>query len=548
VVEAGIKRRRPAIGALTLALIAGAAFWSLHVAHFLWAPPGQTPTGFIEYDQLYYLAEAQEMVAEGRWLFYRNPFDDHQAARAIYIQLEKSLWGLALRAGITPEHAYLLFLFVGGLATALIFRALVHQVLSGGQPFFRTIFLLGMWGGGLLVPAGLATTLWHGERVTWPAVIRFDPMEGWWFLNLGRNLVFATEAYYHALALGALLLALRRRWVPALLCVATLVASTPFTGVQFALTFTLWSFLERILGGPSRPPTWFVLGSIALLALHLGYYIVLLPLDPRHAAIYGGLKLDWRLPATTIPLAYGLVALLACLQLLPRFRDARLDGSTTRLLLCLLAVSFGLANHELFMPPHQPIHFTRGYVWLPLFLLGAPALNRLLENGFHQENRRLRLATVAATAVCGLLLVDNAAWIGNGLHLARRGALGIYISAPARTLFADLRQAGIRGLALLPEPIDYPAALYTRLTPYTGHWLLTPDWLRRARERNRFYSYGDTAVLTNPAISIVVVPPAYRVVQALRAPQWTTLVATADYLVLARRKDATGSEDPPAKH
>jgi hypothetical protein len=391
-----------------------------------------------------------------------------------------------------------------------------------------------MWGGGLLGLAGLATTLWHGETVTWQGIIRYDPMQGWWFLDLGRNVVFATEAFYHALALGALFATVRGRWGAALACVGLLVVSSPFAGLQFALVFAVWSCLEWLVARPTGPPAWFVAGTLGLLLLHLGYYLVFLPADPRHAAIYGGLKLDWRLPKVTIPLAYGLVAAFAGLPLLSRFRGARPAAATTRLLLALLVVSFALANHELLIAPHQPIHFTRGYMWLALFLLGAPALNLSLQRNFGAAERRLRPAGIVTAAVCVLLPLDNAAWVGNGLRLASAGNLGIYLPLPARQLYADLERSGVRGVALLPPLIDYPAALYTHLTPYTGHWLLTPNWRRRILNRDSFYRTGNPGALNDPIISIVVVPPGNPGARAVSNAAWTPIGDQRDYIVVAR--------------
>src|SRR5882762_2780312 len=76
-------RWKTALGALALSVAALIPFWSLYAAHFLGSRPGWTPTGFIQYDQLYYLANAREMVREGSWVFYRNPFDHDPAARPI---------------------------------------------------------------------------------------------------------------------------------------------------------------------------------------------------------------------------------------------------------------------------------------------------------------------------------------------------------------------------------------------------------------------------------------------------------------------------------
>src|SRR6266704_3622578 len=50
-----------------------------------------------------------------------------------------------------------------------------------------------------------------------------------------------------------------------------------------------------------------------------------------------------------------------------------------RLLAIWALVAFILANHEFAIRPIQPLHFDRGYIWIPLFLMGARSLGSLFK-------------------------------------------------------------------------------------------------------------------------------------------------------------------------
>ncbi len=247
-------RPRRALRALILALVAVAPFWSLYLVNDLLGPPLTVSTGFLQYDSLYYLANAHELVEHGDWIGYRNPYDDDPAARRIYFQPQVTFWSILLRLGIEPGHAYLVLLLGAGLAAALIFLKLQRETLRPSERFLVPTYLAGMWGGGILVLGGLGVCLIRGGPIDYLRILHYDPVDGWWFLNLGRNLLFATEAYYHALALGSILLALHRRWIACLLCLCVLMASSPFTGPQYAMIFSAWSLLASLARWRSRSP------------------------------------------------------------------------------------------------------------------------------------------------------------------------------------------------------------------------------------------------------------------------------------------------------
>src|SRR5207249_955712 len=109
--------------------------------------------------------------------------------------------------------------------------------------------------------------------------------------------------------------------------------------------------------------------AASLLALLLGYYLVFLEAYEPHRALRRTWSLAWTQTSASMLLAYGPAALLAAARLLQGRRRLRPDVA---LWVTCFAVSFLLSKHDWFTSPRQPLHFTRGYVWLPLWLLGLP--------------------------------------------------------------------------------------------------------------------------------------------------------------------------------
>ncbi len=530
-------RGRGVLRALILALVAVAPFWSLYAAHSLLGPPGTVATGFIQYDQLYYLAQARQLTEHGAWIAYKNPYDDNPVARRIYFQPQATFWSVLLRLGLDPGQAYLVLLLGGGLATALVFWNLLREMLQASERELVPLYFAGMWGGGILVLAGLGATLIEGGAIDWSHIIRYDPFEGWWFLNLGRNVLFATEAYYHALALGSILLALRRRWMACLICLAVLMASSPFTGPQFAIIFSAWGLFSSLNRWPSRPPAPFTIGSVLLLSVGLLYYAVWLPADPRHAFVYERLQLAWLLPKLTIAFAYALVAPFALHRLIVTLRSRSLATSRdVQILLAVFLVSFALANHELVTTPHQPIHFTRGYLWVSLFLLGLPSYRNLLERAFGRTGTRWPgFSGLVAVGLGVLLLSDNFVWLDYQISSARRGLYPARVEQSFMELYNAMARAAIRGVALMPAGVDYPAATYTDVIPFTGHLLQTPDFEERRVMRNRFYREGDPSVLRRRSITVLVLPRAGPARSAFSPSGWRLVCEVPAYQVFERR-------------
>jgi len=78
--------------------------------------------------------------------------------------------------------------------------------------------------------------------------------------------------------------------------------------------------------------------------------------------------------------------------------------------LCLVwyIVAFLFSHHQWFVRPIQPLHFTRGYTWAPLFLMGANNILLLLNSILHTRRKFIRVAGIAGFVL--LMVSDNIVW------------------------------------------------------------------------------------------------------------------------------------------
>jgi len=478
-----------------------------YATHYLMAPAGRLPTGFVGYDMPYYFANGREHFDSGRFHWtYGNPSDVSYETKRIYVQpLSLVLGAVHHWTGLAPGA---IFAGVGLLAAVGCVRVALglYRHLVGLRTAAEWIGLvLFLWGGGLLAISGIAYSLWkQPPSLTMPGsrwllepawVFLFDPSGGWWFLNLGRNLIFSTEALYHAIFLGAILGVLRERFRLAAALMALMCVSHPFTGIELVAVLGTWSALEVLFIGSGRVPRWFPAVSLALAAAHLGYYLGYLNKFAAHRSLSDQWTLDWGVDAIHFLPAYALAGGFAIWRMrrLPMAREV-LDRPRNRLFLAWFLVVFAMSNHEFAVrPPVQPIHFTRGYDWTPLFLLGLPSIVAVLGRLLWAPRRPA--GVLLAGAFAGLFLLDNALWFAylpiNMAHGRTNG--DIYISADDREVMAAMEAAsgGGRDLVLTENHgINYLTSVYTPLRSWSGHIANTPGRARKQNDLDQLFGSG----------------------------------------------------------
>lgn len=469
---------------------------AVYLIHFVSPAAGHTGTGFLQYDQIYYMANAREHFDPGTFsLFYGLPFSPFPDTPQIYVQVTSLLLGSVLYAtGADPGHLYVLFGLIAGLGCIRVAVALFARFV----PLDRTAAWLGLvcfvWGGGALAVSGLAYA-WVNDAGVFDEILHFDPVLGYWFLNFGRNLYFAAEAFYHLLFFSVMLLLLKGRHTSALAVMAILSVSHPFTGLQCLLVVAAWAASERLLARQA-PPSWRFLGAVTLMiGAHLAYYLWFLNTSEEHRALQQQwVDQVWTMGWETALAAYLPVALLAVWSMV-KISSPRetLAQPANRLLLVWFGVSLALANHELLIPPMQPLHFTRGYVWTPLFLLGAPALVGLFQRLLDQRPRLLRI--MAPALLLCFMLSDNLAWFGRHAYNLRvnQVAWGFALPDEMRAVFRLMNRPELKGglvLSNLPM-LNYLATAYTPLRAWWSHGHNTPHADVRRRELQQFFVSGN---------------------------------------------------------
>lgn len=476
-----------------LAALAALPIGWLVACYFLGAPQGTLPAGFIQYDQAYYMAEAREHWDGGFHLLYGSPASANYDTPRVYFRPQTLLLGtLGKLTGAEPGWIYTAF---GLVATVIFFRlaiALYEHLIGLRSRAEYIVLLLFLWGGGVTLLCGVLYELGVGG-----GLFTFDT--GGWGANLGRGVIYGIEAYYHALFFAAVLALLRRRYATALVLAAAVCASHPFTGAELASILAGWVILERLVDRGDAPPAWFCGGVLLLLVVHVGYWLVLLPLlSPEHAALAPSWNLAWVLHWYNEIPEYGIVAMAALWRLRDRQRIAAAFADRSfRVLFAWFGVAFLLANHDLLISPRQPIHFTHGYIWVPLFLIGAPTMVEIAER-LLASSRRAGIAWLIALSA--LMLLDNATWLGGaGLDLLRNGKSpsffpnAIYVSRSAHDVLNRLNDDTFaEGLVVSnSEFLSYQAIVYTPLRAWYSQMWNTPYPEKRAAELDALFHAGE---------------------------------------------------------
>jgi hypothetical protein len=444
---------------------------------------GRVPTGFIEYDMPYYLANGRAYFYPHFHLTYSNPYAPYDAP-SIYFQPQTLLLGLIQKLGFHPGVTFNTFELLALFFAATVAIKFYIEVVGAETTAKKIGLVCFFWGGGIftLVGAGLALAR-HGTLLS---VFEFEPTWGWWMLNFGRNLVYPTEAYYHGVFVLSLLALIRKRFILCLVLAALLCASHPFTGVSLILVLVAYSALELELRSGAVPVR-FLFGAILIAAMDVGYYLVWLNRFADHRAVQAQMSTPWLYRPKTFIAALMLVGCLALWRIASSrftcFRDPR-----TRLFAVLFLVVFALTQHNLFMRPMEPIHFAHGYDWIALFFIGAPMLIATLD--YLLKLTRPWLRAGALTLLMGVFLLDNATWlVKTAVHNEFLVSLTKDESGALSWLSHNVKLGDL--VVCEDVPISYLVATYTPARSWFGHEKNTPYMQQRQEEVDEAFSQGN---------------------------------------------------------
>jgi hypothetical protein len=482
-----MSRRRSLI--LSLLLTIPVLLFIIH--HYTGYSSGLYPTGFTANDNVLYMSYAHQYIDQHSFsLFYSNPFDGDPKSPKIYFQPVNFLFAALLKLGMDPGLSFSLF----GLVMAFLCIYLGVRIIQHLLPYnkYRTLItVLFTWGGGLTAFAGIANALSAGMPVNaWADYIYpADPANGWWGLNWGRVLITPLEAYYHFLFLLNIYLILKNKWGAAILAAAFLSVSHPFTGIEYLLIIIGWLLLEKVIFKNKNIPYQYFAAIIAITIFHGWYYLVYLNSFPEHRQIFSQYSARWTYSFRVFIPAYILVFILSLITFYINKTVPKIFLSPhQRLFFCWAAIAFLLSKHEWFIKPMQPIHFTRGYIWAGLFLLGIPGLVYLLEYCREKIIRKFLLFTFIT-----IFLSDNILWIGNILKSKNTVEWEGYITKDSKDVFDFLNKTTTTNDLLVGNAplINYMAGLYTPLNAWASHPYNTPKREERFKLMKDFLQTGD---------------------------------------------------------
>jgi hypothetical protein len=485
---------------------------------------GPIATGFLQYDSPYYMANARAIFERGNGFAYPNAYDPDPHAPVIYFHW--LLW--LLGAGVKFLHLDPGALFAAtGVAASIVCSALTLRLveLVLPDPRGRTgWFLLTMWGGGIVVLATAGLNLAQGRSLS-EELFRLDAGEGWWFSNWGRNLILPTEAVYHCLVAAAWIGVLQKRWTLAIGAVAALAATHPFSGLQHLLILGAWT---AVLALRERTPASFGrAGLMVLLGAGFGvYYFWFLNLFPAHRAMTAVWSTAHEVTGVSLLLSIGPLAAIVGWRL---YREQGRSGEAAWFWLTAFAITLLLMKHDWFIHSHQPAHFSRGYHWMPLWLLALPQLQAWARQ---LTATRGRLIAGATFALAGLgAVADNAVFLAHDLNGGERDR--IHLSEGQREMLAWIDHTGLRGVLLSFDlRLGYHAAAYTGARPYLGHLNNTPDIRERWRNVAAWQRKGERGPWLNTVDYILIErasPPA-----TFDASAWRELHRNEEYILLGR--------------
>jgi hypothetical protein len=194
-------------------------------------------------------------------------------------------------------------------------------------------------------------------------------------------------------------------------------------------------------------------------------------------------------------------------------------------------VSVLLAKHDLFARPHQPLHFTRGYIWMPLALLALPLVQSIAATIIART--RPAVATILLGSAAGLAVLDNFSWLAT---YCLAGGHDVRLAAADREVFALLERAGARGVLFYAVPDrligNYLSATYTSVRPWIGHIHLTPRYDERIAAVQEWIATGRfPELLGDVELLVVDADTSYPIDES----DWETLCETTSRKVLRRR-------------
>ena len=436
-------------------------------------PAGNVLVGLPHVDLLVYYACARETYDEHTLLRYATPYTSDSNSPRIYSQFAFLLMGLVWQvAKLSILHTdQLLRACFGGL-TLFMGALVLRRALPVGErnkPVGIAGSLLIMVGGGLAWAAASWNLVWDwaiaqrepADNTTfanwvggWPDFFaRAESGYGEWGASPVRVLFSVPECIYHVLFFGCVLaLLVGQRWM-AIALLALTWWSHPFTGML------LGSIVVVYLGiclRTERRVTLPLACAIAIQVFFVMLYALYLPHFREHASVVQQMSaFSATMLFSKMLNAYG-VFLVLPLLCLPRWRRVVEDNQrVVALMATWLVCNVLLLFSDRFMAmPLQPMHFSRGYLYVPLVYFSV----RGLEHWAGMKQVKWQLGCAA-----GLMLVH----LPDSVVFARQFSEGLKTLGPEFSISKDAA-ATMRALDRIGDTLTIHVLPSARLAGVEG--------------------------------------------------------------------------------
>ncbi len=476
-----------------------------YIAHYC-PPEGLIGTGFVQGEMGVYMANARQHFDDGSFRFlYANPFNLDSAGPHIYFQFQTLILGIAWYLSQADIGVvFMLFGFIAAFLSVLISIKLFKKLFGWGTNAHIIVFILFIYGGGALIFGGFFYNIIHGKPIIQSVLdcLVLDPGGGYWMLNLGRNFVYPTEAYYHLLTLSIVYAVISNKQKLLSFILFILAFSHPFYGIQFLLIVLAWQFLELVIFKKGIISRKYFIANLAILIVFFLYNYGFLNSFKEHQIIIKQWSLNWSLSFISSLLAYGPLFAFFIYKIRSKgLLKSIIAQSEYRFLLIYLSISIVLANHEIFIKPIQPIHFTHGHIYIPLFLLVADSLIKIFQRSGKNKYKIIKLALVL------FLLFDNFSWFSsqyyNSIFHAKK--IGLRVTENQINTIKYISKSYNSNYLVASEAsnIEYLSTIYTSTYGLLPHMNNTPFNNKRLELRKQIFEKGLYNILPNYKLIII---------------------------------------------
>lgn len=510
-------------------------------------PDGWQYSGYMQGDQPSYTAWAREVFERGNGFLYANPWDAASDAPRIYSNLAFIV--LAALYKVLPLDwlvTWELLRIAGGFAMAmLLFKLLALLQLPPKQTLF--LFALTLTGGGV---ASLIALFGSGGNWLETFIYIEDGRNsgagyGWWLPNIFRQPLYPLETLYHAMLYAAALVFLSKRKMFCLPLLALLWWMHPITAVLATTVLGLAAVGEFVVASRAtfmgREAKEYLLVIVGIGLIGIGavaynrMYIPSFPsgksfVDQALALATESLRWEWTIESWGWFLIAGLGALFV-----KGIRSYLVREPIGRFILAWLVAVFLWTHNDWFLRhPIQPMHFTRGHVFLGLILL--------IGIGLKHSQKYLQFANRRYIALFSVVIVLLGA-MDNILFSARMASIPprpyqLAISPSQADILSYFESLPSRTVIHCLDP--FLSGQIVSRTPHLvvmGDRAHTPFHDEKAALTEALFAQGDRRIIDRFTIQYLIVPKSMieQMPMAAGLRYFELARENEDYLVMARK-------------